>query len=140
VPSNEVLRYVKRYLDERRLVGTLLTVTKPTYIELSLKVTLIRRTIGGSDRLRREIDERLRRFLHPLVGGRDGKGWPFGRAVLKTELIHLVEEVPGVEGVDAVDMLDEAKGVHVEQIRCDPDELPHLVHIHIVEKVRDEIM
>jgi predicted phage baseplate assembly protein len=140
VPSNEILRYVKRYLDERRLVGTLLTVTKPTYIELSLKVTLIRRTIGGSDRLRREIDERLRRFLHPLVGGRDGKGWPFGRAVLKTELIHLVEEVPGVEGVDAVDMLDEAKGVHVEQIRCDPDELPHLVHIHIVEKVRDEIM
>jgi predicted phage baseplate assembly protein len=140
VPSNEILRYVKRYLDERRLVGTLLTVSKPGYIELSLKVALLRRTIGVSDRMRREIEERLRRYLHPLVGGRDGKGWPFGRAVLKTELIHLVEEVPGVEGVDSVEMRDELKGVHVEQIRLDPDELPHLVHIHIVEKVRDEIM
>ncbi len=39
-----------------------------------------------------------------------------------------------------MDMRDELKGVHVEQIRLDPDELPHLVHIHIVEKVRDEIM
>jgi len=140
VPSNEILRYVKRYLDERRLVGTLLTVTKPSYVELSLKVALLRRTIGVSDRMRREIEERLRRHLHPLVGGRDGEGWPFGRAVLKTELIHLVEEVPGVEGVDSVDMLDEQKGVHVEQIRLDPDELPHLIHVHIVEKVRDEIM
>ncbi|HTE56138.1 MAG TPA: putative baseplate assembly protein [Kofleriaceae bacterium] len=140
VPSNEILRYVKRYLDERRLVGTLLNVTKPTYVELSLKVALLRRTIGVSDRMRREIEERLRRHLHPLVGGRDGEGWPFGRAVLKTELIHLVEEVPGVEGVDSVDMLDEQKGVHVEQIRLDPDELPHLIHVHIVEKVRDEIM
>jgi len=140
VPSNEILRYVKRYLDERRLVGTLLNVVKPSYVELSLKVALLRRTIGVSDRLRREIEERLRRFLHPLVGGRDGKGWPFGRAVLKTELIHLVEEVPGVEGVDSVEMRDELKGVHVEQIRIDPDELPHLVHVHIVEKVRDEIM
>jgi predicted phage baseplate assembly protein len=140
IPSNEILRYVKRYLDERRLVGTLLSVNRPTYVELSLKVTLLRRTIGTTDRLRREIEDRLRRYLHPLVGGRDGKGWTFGRAVLKTELIHLVEEVPGVEGVDSVDMLDEAKLVHVEQIRLDPDELPHLVHIHIVEKVRDEIM
>jgi predicted phage baseplate assembly protein len=140
VPSNEILRYVKRYLDERRLVGTLLEVVRPAYVELSLKVTLIRRTIGSSDRLRREIDDRLRRYLHPLVGGRDGKGWPFGRSVLKTELIHLVEEVPGVEGVDSVDMLDEARNVHVEQIRLEADALPHLVHIHIVEKVRDEIM
>ncbi|HLU68478.1 MAG TPA: putative baseplate assembly protein [Kofleriaceae bacterium] len=140
VPSNEILRYVKRYLDERRLVGTLLSVTRPTYVELSLKVVLLRRTIGSSDRLRREIEEALRRYLHPLVGGRDGKGWPFGRAVLKTELIHLVEEVPGVEGVDSVDMLDESRNVHVEQVRLDADELPHLVHVHIVEKVRDEIM
>jgi predicted phage baseplate assembly protein len=138
-PSNEILRYVKRYLDERRLVGTILTVVKPRYQDLSLKVTLLRRTMGTSDRLRREISEKLRTYLHPLVGGRDGKGWEFGRAVLKTELIHVVEEVPGVDGVDSLDILDEERGVHVEHVRIDDDELPYLVHVHIVEKVRDEI-
>lgn len=140
LPSGEVLRYVKRYLDDRRLVGTVLTVAKPRYKDLSLKVALLRRTIGTSDRLRRDIEEVLRRHLHPLVGGKSGHGWDFGRAVVKSEIFHLVEEVPGIEGVDSVEMLDEERGIHVEQLRLDADELPHLIHVHVVEKVRDEIM
>jgi len=96
IPSNEILRFIKRYLDERKLVGTVLNVIKPRYKDLSIKVVLLRRSVGTSDRLRREIDLKLRRFLHPLLGGRDGKGWEFGRPVLKSDLVHLTEEVPGV--------------------------------------------
>ena len=59
-----------------------------------------------------------------------------GREVLGA----LVEEVPGVEGVDALEIRDEGRGVGVEHIRLDEDELPFLVHVHIAEKVRDEIM
>ncbi len=140
IPSNEILRYVKRYLDERKLVGTVLNVIKPRYKDLSVRVVLIRRTVGTSDRLRRDIELKLRRFLHSLIGGRDGRGWEFGRPVLKSDLVHLVEEVPGVEGVDALEIRDELRGVGVEHIRLDEDELPFLVHVHIAEKVRDEIM
>ncbi|HET6614060.1 MAG TPA: putative baseplate assembly protein [Kofleriaceae bacterium] len=140
VPSGEVLRYVKHYLDDRRLVGTVLSVDRPRYRDLSIKVALLRRTIGTSDRLRRDIEEVLRRHLHPLVGGKTGGGWDFGRAVVKSEIFHLVEEVPGVEGVDEVEMLDEERGIHVEQLRLEADELPHVIHVHVVEKVRDEIM
>jgi predicted phage baseplate assembly protein len=139
VPSNEVMRYVKRYLDERKLVGTVLNVVRPRYKDLSLRVVLIRRTIGTSDRLRKDIEAKLRRFLHSLVGGRDGKGWEFGRPVLKAELIHLAEEVPGVEGVDALEIRDESRNVGVEHLRIDDDELPFLVHVHVAEKVRDDI-
>ena len=139
VPSNEVLRYVKRYLDDRKLVGTVLNVVRPRYKDLSLRVVLIRRSIGTSDRLRKDIEIKLRRFLHSLVGGRDGKGWEFGRPVLKTELIHLVEEVPGVEGVDALAIRDELRNVGIEHLRLEDDELPFLVHVHVAEKVRDDI-
>jgi len=100
---------------------------------------LIRRSVGTSDRLRKDLEVKLRRFLHALVGGRDGKGWEFGRPVLKAEMIHLVEEVPGVEGVDAIDIRDEQRNVGVEHLRLDDDELPFLVHVHIAEKVRDDI-
>jgi hypothetical protein len=116
-----------------------LGVIRPRYQDLSLKVTLLRRTIGTSDRLRREIELKLRRFLHPLVGGRGQAGWDFGRPVLKTELVHLIEEVPGVEGVDSLEIRDEQRDVGVEHMRLDDDELPFLVHVHIAEKVRDEI-
>jgi predicted phage baseplate assembly protein len=139
VPSNEVLRYVKRYLDDRKLVGTVLNVVRPRYKDVSLKVVLIRRSVGTSDRLRRDIELKLRRYLHALTGGRDGKGWEFGRPVLKAELIHLIEEVPGVEGVDALEIRDELRNVGVEHLRLDDDELPFLVHVHIAEKVRDDI-
>jgi len=139
VPSNEVLRYVKRYLDDRKLVGTVLNVVRPRYKDLSLRVVLIRRSVGTSDRLRKDIETKLRRFLHSLVGGRDGKGWEFGRPVLKPELIHLVEEVPGVEGVDALAIRDELRNVGIEHLRLDDDELPFLVHVHVAEKVRDDI-
>jgi predicted phage baseplate assembly protein len=139
VPSNEVLRYVKRYLDDRKLVGTVLNVVRPRYKDMSLKVVLIRRSIGTSDRLRKDIELKLRRFLHALIGGKDTKGWEFGRPVLKTEMIHLVEEVPGVEGVDALEIRDEQRNVGVEHLRLDDDELPFLVHVHIAEKVRDDI-
>jgi predicted phage baseplate assembly protein len=139
VPSNEVLRYVKRYLDDRKLVGSVLNVVRPRYKDISLRVVLIRRSIGTSDRLRKDIELKLRRYLHSLIGGKDAKGWEFGRPVLKTELIHLVEEVPGVEGVDALEIRDEHRNVGVEHLRLDDDELPFLVHVHVAEKVRDDI-
>jgi hypothetical protein len=140
VPAPELLRFVKNYLDERRLVGTVLEVIKPGYIEISLKVTLVRRTVGQSDRVKREIEDRLRRYLHPLVGGRDGKGWPFGRAVYKTDLAHLVEDVPGVEVIDSITIFDEDKRVAVESVRLSQSELIYLVNVAVVERVREEIV
>jgi hypothetical protein len=77
--------------------------------------------------------------LHSLVGGKDGTGWEFGRPVLKAELIHLVEEVPGVEGVGALEIRDEGRNIGVEHLRLEDDELPFLVHVHVAEKVRDDI-
>jgi predicted phage baseplate assembly protein len=140
IPAPELLRFVKNFLDERRLVGTVVEVIKPGFIEISLKVTLVRRTIGQSERLKREIEDRLRRYLHPLVGGRDGKGWPFGRAVYKTDLAHLVEDVPGVEVIDSITIFDEDRRVSVENVRLEPSELIYLVNVAVVERVREGIV
>lgn len=139
VPSHEVQRYVKRYLEERQLVGTILNVVRPKYKDMSIRVVLGRRSVATSDRLRRDVEQRLRRYFHALVGGRDSKGWEFGRPVLKTEIVNLVEEVPGVEGVEYVEIRDEERNISVEHLRVEDDELPFLVHVQLAEKVRDEI-
>jgi predicted phage baseplate assembly protein len=141
-PAPELLRYVKNYIDERRLVSTVLEVVKPSYLEISIKVTLIRRTVGQAtaERGRREIEERLRRYLHPLVGGRDAKGWPFGRSVYKSDLAHIVEDIPGVEVIDSITIYDEDKRVAVENVRLEPEQLIHLVNVAVAERVREEIV
>jgi hypothetical protein len=140
VPPPELLRYCNNYLDERRLVGTMLEVIKPGYVEISIKIRLVKRTVGQSERVKKEIEDRVRKYLHPLVGGRDGKGWPFGRAVYKTDLAHLVEDVPGVEAIDYITIYDEDKRVAVENVRVEPHELIHLVNCAVVERVREEIV
>jgi len=140
LPSPEILRHVERFLDERRLVGTMLDVIKPRYRDLSLRVFLVRRAVGANERIRRDIENRLRRYLHPLGGGRDASGWPFGRSVIKTELVQVVEQIPGIPGVDDIVMFDLERGVQVEQLRIEDDQLPFLLNLDIVERIRDEVM
>lgn len=140
VPPPELCRFVRNYLDERRLITTILDVTPPTYIELSIKVTLIRRTVGQSERLRSEIEQRLRRYLHPLVGGADGKGWQFGRPIFRTDLVHIVEDIPGVDAIDSIAIYDEERRVQVEGVRLRGDELPHVIGVKVIERVRQEMI
>jgi predicted phage baseplate assembly protein len=46
----------------------------------------------------------LDRFLHPLSGGPDGTGWPPGRAVYRTEVMAVLNGLPGVAYVDEVSL------------------------------------
>ena len=147
VPSTELLRRVKHFLDERRLLTTRLHVVRPRYVEVSIEVEVIRTTSGRSEALRRSVEQRLRTFLHPLVGGRDGNGWPFGRNVLKLDLYHVIEGIDGVDVVHRIRLIDEDRrarndlvGVQgqVDQIKLRPDELVHLVHVEVIEKPREQ--
>jgi len=140
LPSTELIRRVKRFLDERRLVTTLVNVQKPRYVEVSVRIDIIRASTGSSEKVKRGVEVALRRFLHPIRGSRDGKGWPFGRAVLKMDLYHVVEEVGGVEFVDQIRLIDEDHGIEVEQIKIGPGELPYLVDVDISEKARENLL
>jgi hypothetical protein len=41
----------------------------------------------------------LEQYLHPLHGGEDGQGWPFGRSVYVSEIYELLDRLPGVDYV-----------------------------------------
>lgn len=140
LPTVELLRRVKSYLDERRLITVRVNVERPQYTELSVSIELIRTSTGASDRLKRDINKALRKFLHPIVGGRDGKGWKFGRSVLKVDLFHIVENVEGVDFVDKLAIFDEDRGIYVDQIKLGPKGLPYLVNVEVSEKARERVI
>ncbi|MBW3615207.1 MAG: putative baseplate assembly protein, partial [Actinobacteria bacterium] len=41
-------------------------------------------------------------YFHPVRGGPDGTGWPFGRSVAPGEAYAILNGVPGVEAVEDV--------------------------------------
>jgi hypothetical protein len=63
---------------------------------------LLARARGNPERLRRQALEALYRYFHPVNGGPDGTGWPFGRTVVAGEMLALLGHVPGVEQVEEV--------------------------------------
>ncbi|MFO0749652.1 MAG: putative baseplate assembly protein [Myxococcota bacterium] len=142
VPTVELLKRVRQYLNQRRLVSTVVNVVRPSYVECSLRIEIVASQRGGaSDKIKKSIEKEIRRFLHPLKGWRGGKGWPFGRSLLKVDLYQVVESVDGVDLVDKIRIFDEDRGgVEVEQLRVEEDQLVHLVNVTVVEKAHDRIV
>jgi predicted phage baseplate assembly protein len=99
VPTGGTRRAVAAYLARRRVVGTRIVVSGPEYREVTVRARV--RALRGTDRVRLRglVLEALDRFLHPLEGGPEGTGWPFGRSVYRSEVLQVLDEVPGVDHV-----------------------------------------
>ncbi|MDC3378840.1 putative baseplate assembly protein [Planctomycetota bacterium] len=140
VPAPELLRRVKDFLDERRLVTTRLRVVKPRYVELSVRVSVVLKEGGPAvDRIKQTLESAIRTALHPLFGGTDGKGWPFGRAVHKSDLYRVVEGMEGVDFVEDLTLYDEDLKRSTVQLALQEDELVHVVNVEVREVVKETV-
>ncbi len=121
-PKQADLDRVTAYLDERRLLTTRLAVRAPQYHWVAVRVNL--REAPGSDReaVRNEILRRLYRFLNPLTGGTDRKGWPFGRTLYLSDIYQCLQGAPDVlfvrsASLYAANAVGELQGTAVEEIQ-----------------------
>jgi hypothetical protein len=109
MPSGRLLGRVRRYLDRRRILGTRLVVNGPVYVEI--RVTAAVTLLPGAEPSRGVADVRaaLDHFLDPLRGGPDGRGWPFGRDVYRSEILQVIDDVEGVDHVASMTMSADGK-------------------------------
>jgi predicted phage baseplate assembly protein len=105
-PSFELRRTVADYLTARApatIVG--LGAIGPAYLPVGVQVMIraIRPDLAKAtaDRVRAA----LATFLHPLLGGPDGEGWPFGRGVYLSDVAAVVEATPGVDYASRLELL-----------------------------------
>jgi len=99
VPSLRFKRAVCRYLDMHRLITTSIKVCDPEYIGISVSVKVKIKPgfepVQMKDRIKGALDD----FLAPLDLDGGSGGWPFGRAVYRSEVNEVME---GAAGVDCV--------------------------------------
>lgn len=96
MPNAATLAAVCAHLDKHRLMTTEVHAVAPTYRLIRVEVDLLAKRGADFNVVRREVEERLDRFLHPLVGGFDQQGWPFGGSVYFSDLYRLILDTPDV--------------------------------------------
>jgi len=101
-PSKGFLQTVRNHLKTKSLAATNLHVIEPEFVEVKVAAKIRTDARMSAETVRGKVDEAIRKFLEPLNGGTDGKGWPFGRPVFKSEIYQVIERVPGVACVDSV--------------------------------------
>ncbi len=98
------------YLDERRLLTTRLDIRAPAYRWVTVRAQL-RATPGANEaNVEAEVLARLYRFLNPLTGGPDGKGWEFGRELFLSDVYQSLQGIPNVQFIRNVEMFAAAPG------------------------------
>jgi hypothetical protein len=81
-------------LDERRLITSEVFVRSVVYRPVLVSLRLAGDPAANAD-LQPRLEQELTRFLDPLTGGTDGRGWPFGNPLRPSEIAGRVERVLG---------------------------------------------
>jgi predicted phage baseplate assembly protein len=105
MPVCELRRVVAAYLARRRVIGTRVEVVGPTYLEVSVRAKIHACRGTSAPDLRQRVTAALNRFFHPLTGGPDGTGWPFGRDVYRSEVLQVIDETEGVDHVHTLELI-----------------------------------
>ncbi|NJP43110.1 putative baseplate assembly protein [Actinacidiphila epipremni] len=128
IPSEQVLGAIAASLDERRLLGTRVLVEPPAYQGVTVVARLSTPAGADPDAIREASLAALYRYLHPLHGGPDGTGWPFGRPVQYGEIFGVLQRATGDTVVDEIrlfpaDPLTGRRGAPTDRIDITADAL-----------------
>jgi hypothetical protein len=98
-PTPELIQAVSNDLEQRRLLTTRVHVVSPRYVQIGVQLEIHLKRDALESTVRPLVENTLKRFLHPLLGGTEGKGWIFGRSVFVSEIYQLLDQLSGVEFV-----------------------------------------
>ncbi len=102
VPADDTLARVAARLDETRVVGTRVIVEPPVYRGITIVARLRPRARVTPARLQDAALQALYGYFHPITGGPERTGWPFGRPIQVGEVYSVLQRVRGTELVEDV--------------------------------------
>ena len=128
VPADSTMEKITQRLDETRLIGTRILVEPPIYRGVTVVARLRARSRSDPSPLQEQALDALFHYFHPIVGGPDGTGWPFGRAVLSGEVFAVLQSLRGTEQVEDVrvfgaDPLTGERGKQTDRLEVEPHAL-----------------
>jgi hypothetical protein len=78
-------------------------VIGPDYVPARVRVWLVA-PVDRLAQVERQAGDVLAALFHPVEGGPDGKGWPFGRPPSDSDLLRALATVEGLDRVDGIEL------------------------------------
>lgn len=104
-PNAATLAAVQAWLNPRRLVTTELHVLGPRYFMIThLHARLTVSADADFSKVAETARLALTNWLHPIRGGREGKGWPFGADIYHADIYSVLLNVPGIKRVSGLQL------------------------------------
>jgi predicted phage baseplate assembly protein len=96
-PSQGTLAVVCANLNKHRLLTTELYIIPPTYRKVHIQAAVIVRPEADLSEVQKSIVDKLTQYFHPLTGGDDQQGWPFGQTIYFSKIYRVVLDIFGVD-------------------------------------------
>src|SRR2546423_2580172 len=93
---------IKGFLDERRLLTTRVLLDVPSYQGITVTAEVHAAPTVRAEKVRTEAESALYRFINPITGGPDGRGWPFDLDLSIGDVLSGLRAVSGVQGPQTV--------------------------------------
>lgn len=90
---------VRERLPASVVAGDRLSVRGPSYVTAAVTVSVVGDGTTTVGTLEATVTDELTAFVHPVTGGPDGEGWPFGRLPAPGDLFARLEDLDGVDHV-----------------------------------------
>jgi predicted phage baseplate assembly protein len=98
-PSDGLLRTVCAYLDARRLLTTEVFVMAPRYLTVTVTALVVAGDDADPGAVKQAVEGALTDYFHPLRGGDEKDGWPFGAAIRYSKVVQRMFAAGGVDSV-----------------------------------------
>ncbi|MEM6254116.1 MAG: putative baseplate assembly protein [Cyanobacteria bacterium P01_D01_bin.156] len=101
-------RQVLSFLDRRRLLGTQIRCEEPDYVGVTVQTEIALapdwRSPEAQAQLLHRLQTELYQFLNPITGGRERQGWPIGQPLYQSDIVSLLQAMPGIRYLGAVQL------------------------------------
>ena len=126
-PSQQLIKIVTEGLEKQSANVVSwpghVNVTGPDYVEVIVEATVVPTSPDQAAAVETAATEGLNRYIHPLTGGPEGTGWPFGQDICLSDIIALIERIESVDYVEKV-VLRVKNETHEENVPVDEYTLP----------------
>lgn len=102
----ELIKNLKQDLDDVRVLTHRVHVVYPKFLKVTIKASLVLSDGADADTVKAAAIKQLISFCDPIAGGPDKCGWEVGRSLYRSELLELLEGIPGVDHTHSITLIN----------------------------------